>query len=102
MTLRSAHIAPVLLALVTAGCAHSKRASEQPEPTEPMTADVSQETAEEPEELVVDADTEVIDFGGDEEDAGPAPMVVAPPKRPNMPSMMPGVVTGPTGQAPGG
>jgi hypothetical protein len=56
---------------------------------------------EEASEELAGAD-EVIDFTGLDIDAGPAPIVAAPPERPAMPSMMPGVVTGPSGQAPGG
>jgi hypothetical protein len=101
---RSASLFALLITLSAAGCSHRNRA---PEPVAPAvaaneTAAAEETSGTEDEDIVVDGKTEVIDFAGAEEDAGPAPIVVAPPKRPDMPSMMPGVLTGPTGQAPSG
>jgi hypothetical protein len=92
----------LVIALACAGCGSYVGSARSQAPAAPGAEDpdISIERPEKPEPQVNDPNAEHITMDGEEANTGPTDIVTSPPERPPMPSMLPGVLTGPAGAAP--
>lgn len=111
MPISSSHFAMLGLASLLCGaCAHSQVQASTPyagaldedEDLGDPRDDIEPEPEPSIDAMLAEDGTQVMTFDGDEPNEAPTDMVQSPPDRPPMGSMMPSVLTGPSGAAPGG